>query len=97
MLAMKLGTRLALIEDIMLQAIPELDHYYAFNVANGDHFELNHSAYWVLETIGQGVTLAELTERFTGQFEIDPMTADKDIAEVLGFGIANQIIKEVET
>lgn len=96
MLAMKLGTRLALTEDIMLQAISELDHYYAFNVANGDHFELNHTAYWVLETIGQGVTLAELRERFEGQFDIDPGTADEDLTEVLGFGIENHIIKEVE-
>lgn len=97
MLALKAETRLALAEDIMLQAIPELDHYYAFNVANGDHFELNHTAYWVLETIGQGVTLTQLRERFESQFDIDPGTADEDLTEVLGFGIENHIIKEVET
>jgi len=94
---MKADTRLALSEDIMLQAIPELDHYYAFNVANGDHFELNHTAYWALETIGQGVTLTELREQFGSQFDIDPGTADEDLTKVLGFGIENYIIKEVET
>ncbi len=97
MLALKADTRLALAEDIMLQAIPELDHYYAFNVANGDHFELNHTAYWVLETIGQDVTLRQLRERFESQFHIDPGIADEDLAEVLGFGIENHIIREVET
>jgi len=87
--------RLALAEDIMLQAIPELDHYYVFDVASGDHFELNHTAYWVLETIGQGVTFAELRERFEGEFGLDPKTAGRDLIEVVTYGIENHIIKEV--
>jgi len=97
MLALKPDIRLTLGEDIMIQAIPELDHYYAFNVKNGDHFELNHTAHWVLDTIGQDVTLAELGSRFAERFELDAEIAGKDLSEVITFGIENHIIKEVET
>ncbi|MBL7177886.1 MAG: PqqD family peptide modification chaperone [Desulfobacteraceae bacterium] len=96
MLALKADTRLVLGEDIMIQAIPELDHYYAFNIKNGDHFELNHTANWVLEKIGQSVTLAELRPEFAKRFELNPEIAEKDLAEVIRFGIENQIIKEVQ-
>ena len=97
MLALKPDTRLVLREDIMIQAIPELDHYYAFNVKNGDHFELNHTAHWVLEAIGQGVTLAELKPEFAKKFQLNAEIADKDLTEVIQFGIENNIIKEVQT
>lgn len=96
MLALKPDTRLVLGEDIMIQAIPELDHYYAFNVKNGDHFELNHTAYWVLEAIGQGVRLAELRPRFAERFELNAEIVEKDLAEVISFGVENHIIKEGE-
>jgi len=96
MLAMKPDTRLVLGEDIMIQALPELDHYYAFNVKNGDHFELNYTAYWVIEKIGQNVTLAELRPEFAKRFEINVEIAEKDLAEVIQFGVENNIIKEVQ-
>lgn len=96
MLALKPDTRLLLGEDIMIQTIPELDHYYVFNVKNGDHFELNHTAYWVLEAIGQGVRLAELRPRFAERFELNAEIAENDLAEVIRFGTENHIIKEVE-
>jgi len=97
MLALKPDIRLVLGEDIMIQAIPELGHYYAFNVKNGDHFELNHTAYWVIEKIGQSVTLAELRPEFAKRFELNTEIAEKDLTEVIQFGIENQIIKEVQT
>jgi hypothetical protein len=96
MLVLKPDTRLAFGEDITIQAIPELDHYYAFNIKNGDHFELNHTAYWVLEAIGDGVTLAELKPGFAKRFELNAEIAENDLAEVIRFGIENHIIKEVE-
>ena len=96
MLALKPDTLLVLGEEIMIQALPELDHYYAFNIKNGDHFELNQTAHWVLEKIGQSVTLAELSPGFAKRFELNAETAEKDLAEVIRFGIENQIIKEVK-
>ena len=96
MLALKPDTLLVLGEEIMIQALPELDHYYAFNIKNGDHFELNQTAHWVLEKIGQGTKFAELKPKFAKQFEVNTEIAEKDLAEVIRFGIENHIIKEVE-
>jgi hypothetical protein len=96
MLALKPDTQLVLGEDIMIQAIPELDHYYVFNVKNGDHFELNQTAHWILEKVGQSVTLAELSPEFAKKFQLNAEIAEKDLAEVIQFGIENNIIKEVK-
>jgi hypothetical protein len=96
MLALKPDTRLTLEEDIMLQAIPEIDHYYAFNIKNGDHFELNETAHWLLDEIGQAVTLHDLKQRFAERFELTKEQAEKDLIEVIAFGIENHIVKEVE-
>jgi len=77
MLALKPDIRLTLGEDIMIQAIPELDHYYAFNVKNGDHFELNLTAHWVLDAIGQGVTLAELGPGLPSGLNLMPKSLER--------------------
>ena len=95
MLEMKSDTRLSLAEDIIIQALPELDHYYAFNLKNGDHFKLNQTAYWVLEAIGDGVKLARLLDRFAEAFELRPEAAEMDLCEVINFAIENNVVKEI--
>lgn len=60
MLALNAEIRFQLEEDILLQALPELDHYYAFNVKSGDNFKLNHTAHWALENIGGRVKYGDL-------------------------------------
>ena len=62
MLALNAEIRFQLGEDILLQALPELDHYYAFNVKSGDNFKLNHTAHWVLGAIGGGVKYGDLLQ-----------------------------------
>jgi hypothetical protein len=44
MLALTPDSRFKLAEDTLLQALPDLDHYYAFNTTDGDNFKLNHTA-----------------------------------------------------
>lgn len=95
MLGLKADTRLALGNEIIIQAIRELSHYYAFNTNTGDHFELNHTAYWILEEVGPGITLAELSERFVEQFEINRDAAQRDLSEILEFALGANILKEV--
>ncbi|MFX0197166.1 MAG: PqqD family protein [Candidatus Hodarchaeota archaeon] len=96
MLAMNSDTRLSLAEDVIIQSIPELDHYYAFNIKNGDHFQLNQTAYWVLEAIGSGVIVGELSVRFAEAFELNRETAEIDLCETIEFAMENNIIKEVQ-
>ncbi len=96
MLALTPESRFKLAEDILLQALHEMDHYYAFNTTDGDNFKLNHTAHWVLTAIGNGITYAELLEGFITKFEVDRKTAEQDMKEVLQHALENEIIKEVK-
>ena len=96
MLAIKPDDRLALAEGIMVQAIAELDHYYAFDITGGDQFKLNHTAYWVLEAIGNGANFQALVDEFAQNFGLEPEKAREDLAEIIQFALENNIIKEVE-
>jgi hypothetical protein len=87
--------QLAMSDNILIQGIPELDHFYAFNVKDGDHFKLNRTAYWVLETIGSGRRFEDLITRYMVEFEVDINTARKDLHEVISFALKNKIIMEV--
>jgi hypothetical protein len=96
MLALTPDSRFKLAEDTLLQALPDLDHYYAFNTTDGDNFKLNHTAHWVLTAIGSGVNYTELREGFVKEFEVDTKTAEQDLKEVLQHALENKIIKEVK-
>ncbi|MBU1744064.1 MAG: hypothetical protein KJ649_04115 [Proteobacteria bacterium] len=96
MLALKPGSRFELEEDVLLQALPELDHYYAFNTKDGDNFKLNHTAHWALAAIGSGVNYMELLEGFSTKFDLDGKAAEQDLKEVLQYALENKIIKEVK-
>lgn len=95
MLALNAEIRFQLGEDILLQALPELDHYYAFNVKSGDNFKLNHTAHWVLAAIGGGVKYVDLLQTFSQNFEIEIEIAKQDLIEVIKYALENKIIKEV--
>jgi len=96
MLALNPDSRFQLEEDILLQAIPELDHYYAFNTKDGDNFQLNHTAHWVLTAITRGVNYSGLMEGFLKEYGLDKKTAEEDVRETLQYALNNQIIKEVK-
>jgi len=95
MLGLKPTSRLALKDNIMLQGIPELDHYYAFDTKTGDHYQLNHTAHWVLESIGNQTTFQELLDIFAKSFELSKATAENDLSEIIHNALENHIIKEV--
>lgn len=95
MLELKPDARLALAENIMLQAIPELDHYYAFDVANGDQYQLNHTAHWVLGAVGSGIHFAVLIQRFTEAFELEAEKAREDLEEAILYSLENDLVREL--
>lgn len=96
MLALNPDSRFELEADILLQALPELDHYYAFNTKDGDNFKLNHTAHWALAAIRSGVNYLELLKGFTKTFDLNGKTAEQDLREVLQYALENKIIKEVK-
>lgn len=96
MLEIKPDTRLALAEDIMIQAIPELDYYFAFNITNGDQFQLNHTAHWVLDSIVTIPSCQTLITKFAQAFDIELQKAKEDLVEIVQFACQNNIIKELK-
>lgn len=97
MLALNPESCFELADDILLQAIPELGHYYAFNTVDGDNFKLNFTSYWVLSKIGSGITYSALIDSFSSNFEIDSKVAIEDLNEVMQYAFENKIIKEVKS
>ena len=95
MLVLKPENRFALEDYILIQALPEADMYFAFNVKTGDHFKLNNTAHWVLDRIGVGVRLDELTADFSEEYGLERQSALKDVNEVIIYAIDNHIVKEV--
>jgi len=96
MLALTPNSCFELEEDILLQALPELDHYYAFNTKDGDNFKLNHTAYWTLSAIVEGVNYPTLLKGYSKEYCLDNKDAEEDLREVLQYAIENKIIKEVK-
>lgn len=96
MLALNPDSRFQLEEDILLQALPELDHYYAFNTKDGDNFKLNHTAHWVFEGIGKGMNYSKLLQGFSRNFKLNKETAEQDLTDVIKYALENKIIKEVK-
>jgi len=87
--------RFRLAENVMLRAASDAGLYYAFNLENGDHFDLNETSYWLLEQIGQGILFKDLLERFIVEFELNREAAMADLIEVLDFAVANSILQEI--
>lgn len=95
MFSVKPGYRLALNEDIMLRSVVGIDRFYAFNIENGDHFNVNETAYRALEIISAGITFEDLVRKYAEEFELGEAKASQDLSEVIEFALENNIIKEV--
>lgn len=94
MLDLKSGTRIVLARDILLRAEEELGRYYAFNTRSGDHFSLNHTAYWALQQTCGGITCDDLLNAFREQYGLDPDTASTDLSDTLTDAYTAGIIEE---
>ncbi|OPY77646.1 MAG: hypothetical protein A4E65_02660 [Syntrophorhabdus sp. PtaU1.Bin153] len=92
MLEVDQSAQFALSEDILLKAFPEISQYYAFDTRNGDHFNLNVTAHWVLDRIANGDSFRLLMESFATEFDLKKEDAFKDLAELLEFALENKII-----
>ncbi|MFH0810123.1 MAG: PqqD family protein [Pseudomonadota bacterium] len=79
-------------EDIVLQALPELDHYYAFNISSGDHYRLNASAYWILSMLREPKTFREMKDHLRAYYGIPENTAEEDLQAVIEQADSDQLI-----
>lgn len=95
MLELTPGTLLALSESVIIKHLPDVDKYYAFNVDDGEHYELNYSAYWMLRTIETGICYSEVQKRFAEEFDLTADEANQDLNEAIHLVLENKIIREV--
>lgn len=84
MLVLGPTTKLALSPFILLHSLPDHGLYFAFDAASGDHFRLNRTSFWLLETVGPGITWADLCSRFLEAFDVEPEVAVQDLLAAIG-------------
>lgn len=95
MLALGDGTVLELSPTILLRALPDQGWYFAFDVANGEQFRLNRTAFWILEAIGTGIQWSDLRDRFLETFEVEPGEGEADLVAVVGRFVEENVIRRV--
>lgn len=94
MLAINPDSKFVLAKGISLQGISELGHYYAFDTTTGDHFKLNHTSHWVLETIYSETSFRDLVEQFVLVYDLSQNAAIEDLTEIIQYAVENHIIQE---
>lgn len=92
MLEVDQSAEFVLSEDILLKEFPEAGQYYAFNTKNGDHFNLNATAYWVLDKLAHHDNFGLLAEGFAVEFGLKKEDARKDLAELIESALESKII-----
>jgi len=86
---------LCLAEGVIIRSLSETDQYYAFNTITGDHFSLNDTVFWVLDTLGKPTGLAELELAYVETFGVNRTMGVKHLREVIALSLENALIKEV--
>jgi hypothetical protein len=95
MLEITRETVLRIADDVELKSLPETDQYYAFNTSTGDHFTLNHTAFWVLNRLKQPTSFSDLESSYVETFNVRSALGAKHLKEVLAVSSENALIKEV--
>ena len=81
--------------DIVLKAIGG-ENFYALDLSTGDHFKLNCTSYWILESLTTPMAFSFLQYEFGHHFCIPESQAAEDLYEVVMFAVNNNILKEVK-
>lgn len=93
MLALGPETRLALSTSIVLRSLPAYGAYFAFDITTGDQFRLNRTSFWILETIGCGVTWGDLLAQFLDSFDVTPQRGHEELAAIIDQFCKERIVR----
>lgn len=84
MLDVEIDTRLFLRPSFAVHGLLSQGLFWVFNLETGEHYELNETAYWVVQRLqGSGMLWGELLAQFLQEFEVGPLIAEKDLLELL--------------
>jgi len=88
--------RYELDKDIVLHAIEDMGHYWAFNIRTGAHWSLTESAHAILASLKMhSMTAGDLGETFLERYDVDPAQARKDLEEVLAEFLEHGMVRRV--
>lgn len=96
MLGIEPETVLTIADGVELKSIPETDNFYAFNTLTGDHFALNHTAFWVLNELNQATRFSKLESAYIETFRLGKVVGAKHLKEVVSYSLANSLVREVD-
>ncbi len=96
MLALEADTMLVLSPTVLLRSLPEQNWYFAFDVASGDQYRLNHTSFWILEAIGCGTSWAALRTRFLERFAVGVQEGTSDLAAIVAQFHEEKIIRRLD-
>jgi hypothetical protein len=87
---------LCLADGIVVRCMPEADQHYAFNTITGDHFSLNDTALWVLDSLAKPVAIADLESAYVETFGVRRTLGAKHLKELIVFSLENALVREVK-
>ena len=68
--------------------------FWAFNVDDGRHYELNETAFFILAAMARGAAADEIVTALAEEYGVDTEEAAKDLAELLEYAREQQMIEE---
>ena len=83
MLVLEPDDTLVLESGIVLHSIPRQNFYYAFSVVTGEQYRLNHTSFWVLEKINNGIEWISLKNAFLETFEVSAKEGEEDLRQLV--------------
>jgi frataxin-like iron-binding protein CyaY len=97
MLDVELSNHFHISSCYVLRSMPSLGQYWLFNTVTGEHFEVNETAYWVLERLqGEGMTWNRLLKEFLNTFDIEEAAGEADLLELLTMLCTESVISETQ-
>ncbi len=86
----------SLSKDIVLRGNEQTSKFWALNTNNGDHYNLNTTAYWLLERFSSKGALEDVLSDFLDTFEVDGEQGESDFMSIVDLFLKEQIIIEEE-
>ncbi|MCL0091275.1 PqqD family protein, partial [Dehalococcoidales bacterium] len=78
---------------IVLHSLPDQDWFFAFNVETGEQFRLNHTSFWVLETISDSIEWIRLRDSFLETFDVSAHQGEADLRKLVNELYKQKIIR----
>lgn len=88
------GSRYKLAPSICLREMAGINGYWAFDVEDGSHYELNATAYWILKQMEGDNPAEDVIREYINTFEIDDEIGRLDFYEAIQVFVKCGVLKK---